>query len=116
MADVTRCRSARQLETLYRQFGAGTELPFAPLLSAGRVAAVLKEVGEARRDCLYSPALTLWAFLSQCLCPDGSCVKAVARVLTWLLSRGENACSATTGPYCKARQRLPLALVTRLAR
>jgi Transposase DDE domain len=116
MADITRSRFTRQLETLFRQFGADSELPFASLLSAERVTAVLKDIGAVPRDCLYSPALTLWAFLSQCLCPDGSCRKAVARVLTWLLSHGEKSCPAATGPYCKARARLPLSLVTRLAR
>ena len=116
MAHGTRTSSARQLEMMCQQFGEGAELPFAPLLSAQRVAQVLAEEQAVWRDCLYSPALTLWAFLSQCLCPDGSCRKAVARVLAWLVSQGEKACSAKTDPYCKARQRLPLSLVTRLAR
>ena len=116
MADPTRSRSARQLESLCRQFGADSELPFAPLLCAERVEAILREEEASGRDCLYTPALTLWAFLSQCLCPDGSCRKAVARVLAWLLGQGEKACSAQTGPYCKARQRLPLSVFTRLTR
>jgi hypothetical protein len=101
---------------LCRQFGADAQLPFAPLLNAERVATILAEEEATGRDCLYTPALTLWAFLSQCLCPDGSCRQAVARVLAWLLSHGAKACSAKTDPYCKARQRLPLGLFTRLVR
>lgn len=116
MADAIRTRSTRQLESLCRQFGADAELPFAPLLSAERVDAILREEEATWRDCLYTPALTLWTFLSQSLCPDGSCRKAVARVLAWLLSQGEKACSAKTDPYCKARQRLPLSLFTHLTR
>src|SRR4051812_13134603 len=116
MADATRTHSAHQLESLCRQFGADAQLPFAPLLSVERIDVILQEENAAWRDCRYSPALTLWAFLSQCLCPDGSCRKAVARVLAWLLSHGEKACSAKTDPYCKARQRLPLSLFTRLTR
>ena len=116
MADPTRSRSARQLESLCRQFGADSELPFAPLLTAERVEAILREEEASGRDCLDTPAVTLWAFLSQCLCPDGSFRKAVARVLAWLIGQGEKACSAQTGPYCKARQRLSLSLFTRLTR
>lgn len=40
---------------------------------------------------------------------DGSCKQAVASVLTDRLSNGQPANSINTGPYCKARQRLPLA-------
>jgi Transposase DDE domain len=116
VANRIRTSSSQQLDLLCRQFGADAALPFAPLLSPDRVARVLAEVGATGRDCVYTPALTLWAFLSQCLCPDGSCRRAVARVLAWLLSRGARACSAKTDPYCKARQRLPLALFPRLVR
>jgi Transposase DDE domain len=116
VADPIRTSSSEQLELLCRQFGGDAALPFAPLLSADRVASVLAEEGATRRDCVYTPALTLWAFLSQCLCPDGSCRQAVARVLAWLLTQGTRACSAKTDPYCKARQRLPLGLFTRLVR
>ena len=116
MADPIRASSSDQLDLLCRQFGADASLPFAPLLSADRVAGALTDVGAGGRDCLYSPVLTLWAFLSQCLCPDGSCRQAVARVLAWLVSQGQRPCSSATGAYCKARQRLPLDLFTRLAR
>jgi hypothetical protein len=37
-------------------------------------------------------------------------------VLAWLVSRGEAPCPPHTGPYCKARQRLPEALLRRLVR
>ena len=40
---------------------------------------------------------------------DGSCKQAVASVLTDRLGNGQAANSVNTGPYCKARQRLPLA-------
>ena len=53
------------------------------------------------------PMVTLWAFLSQVLCPDHSCRAAVARLIATLTARGQAPCSPETGPYCKARQRLP---------
>jgi hypothetical protein len=39
---------------------------------------------------------------------DGSCKQAVASVLADRVSDGKSANSVNTGPYCKARQRLPL--------
>src|SRR5262249_9168991 len=68
------------------------------------------------RDCVWTPALTLWAFLGQVLDPDGSCRQAVARAPAWLLRRGQPACAAKTDPYGKARQRLPEEALRRLTR
>lgn len=47
---------------------------------------------------------------------DGACQDAVSRRLSERIARGESACSLNSGPYCKARQRLPLRLIQRLAR
>src|SRR5205807_1071394 len=65
---------------------------------------------------VFTPVLTLWAFLCQAISPDGTCRAAVARVLAWLVSQGQRPCSPQTGPYCKARARLPESLLRRLAR
>lgn len=64
---------------------------------------------------VWTPALTLWALLSQCLSDSKSCVAAVARVLVLRVSLGLPACSAATGAYCKARAKLPVPLLRRLA-
>jgi hypothetical protein len=109
-------RHARQIETLRTQFAQADGLPFAEVLPAARVEAALREEQATWRERVYTPLLTLWAFLSQAVCPDGSCRAAVARVLAWLVSRGERPCSPKTDPYCKARARLPEALLRRLAR
>jgi hypothetical protein len=109
-------RRARQIETLRAQFAQADGLPFADVLTAERLQRALREERAAWREAVYTPALTLWAFLSQVLSPDGSCRAAVARVLAWLVSRGEPPCSPKTDPYCKARQRLPEPLLPRLAR
>ena len=91
-------------------------MPFADVLTAERVENALREEKAAWREELYTPLLTLWAFLSQMVSPDGSCRAIVARVLAWLVSRGEEPCSPKTDPYCKARQRLPESLFRRLVR
>src|SRR3954452_9537618 len=46
-------------------------------------------------------------FLGQVLSADHSCRAAVARLLAHRLARGKRPCSAQTGAYCQARQRLP---------
>jgi hypothetical protein len=74
------------------------------------------------RDCLFTPVVTLWIFLGQVLNPDGSCRAAVAKLLAFLAAQGvqtptgEDCVSPDTGPYCKARKRLPEGLVSRLAK
>jgi hypothetical protein len=109
-------RHARQIETLRTQFAQADGLPFADVLSADRIEDALREEGATWREDVYTPPLTLWAFLSQVVCPDGSCRAAVARVLAWLVSHNESPCTPQTGPYCKARKRLPEKLLRRLVR
>ena len=60
--------------------------------------------------------MTVAVFLSQVSSDDHSCRGAVARLLAWRVARGLPACSPDAGGYCKARQRLPEALLPRLVR
>jgi len=83
------------------------DLYFAALLSQDRI---LKAFGAARaawQGWIYTPAVTVWVFLAQCLSPDHSCRDAVARLIAWRLARGLKPCSADTGAYCTARGDLP---------
>jgi len=83
------------------------DLYFAALLSQDRI---LKAFGTARaawQGWVYTPAITVWVFLSQCLSPDHSCRDAVARLIAWRLAQGFSLCSADTGAYCTARSNLP---------
>jgi hypothetical protein len=52
--------------------------------------------------------VTLKAFIGQVLAAGGSCRQAVAGVSADRLGAEEPDTTANTGPYCKARQRLPL--------
>lgn len=83
------------------------DLYFAALLSQDRI---LKAFGAARaawQGWVYTPAVTVWVFLSQCLSSDHSCRDAVARLIAWRLAQGLAPCSAETGAYCTARGDLP---------
>src|SRR5260370_19408355 len=101
----------RQIEMVRSQFAQADGLAFADVLPAERIETALQEEGAAWRDCVYTPLLTLWAFLGQGISPNGSCRAAVARALPWLVSQGEQPCTPQTRPYFKARARLPAALV-----
>ena len=57
---------------------------------------------------VFSSLITLQAFIFQVLSDDSSSKLAVACVLVDRVSHGQSANSINTGPYCKARQRLPL--------
>ena len=88
---------------------------FAGLLDPRWVSDALRQEGARWRDGgVYSPAITPWTFLGQVLSPDHSCRAAVARLMARLVAHGEAPCSPQTGPYCKARQRLPLGVLRRL--
>jgi putative transposase len=67
-------------------------------------------------DDIYTPALTLWAFLSQVLHtgPLRSCAAAVARVTVLWVVLGNTPCSDNTGAFCRARAKLPVAIIRRL--
>jgi hypothetical protein len=83
------------------------DLYFAALLPQDRIE---KAFGDARwlwQGWIYTPAVTVWVFLAQCLSPDHSCRDAVARLIAWRLACGLKPCSADTGAYCTARGDLP---------
>ena len=67
-------------------------------------------------DAIYTPAVTLWAFLSQALHKEEhrSCTAAVARVAVMLVVLGRPACSTNTGAYCRARKKLSETVLRRL--
>ena len=66
------------------------------------------------RDRVYNPLKTVFTFIKKVLNPDKSCKKAVAEVVTESLSINNIEISSNTGPYCKARQRLPAQAVHEL--
>lgn len=91
-------------------------LPFRDLLGADSIAPLLDELGVVFRDCIYTPAVTLWVFLSQVISPDHSCRDAVARLLAFRIRNGQEPCSPETGAYCTARSKLPEPLFTKLVK
>jgi hypothetical protein len=95
-------------------------LAFADALPEERIATAFAEEGVSfanEEDSVYTPAVTLWAFLSQALFKDEqrSCAAAVARVIVLLVSLGKEPPSGDTGAYCRARAKLSESVLRRLA-
>jgi hypothetical protein len=68
------------------------------------------------RERLYPPTVALSMFMRQVLEADGSCQKAVDGWAAQRAADGLRPCSVRTGGYCRARQRLPLEMVSTLTR
>src|SRR4051812_20228445 len=100
--------------TLRRQFLQDGGLPFTDVLTDAVITDALATVGTWL-DRIFSPLVTLWVFLGQVLSPDHSCRAAVARLIAHRAARGQEPCSARTGAYCRARQRLPEAFFSTAA-
>jgi putative transposase len=95
-------------------------LPFSDLLPEEQIERAFEEANASfaqdEKDPVYTPAITLWAFLSQVLfeAEHRSCLAAVSRVMVLMVSLGRKPCSENTGAYCRARARVPTAVVRRL--
>ena len=76
----------------------------------------MEELLPAHRERLYPPTVALSMFLTQSLEEDGSCQRAVNGWAAQRAAEGLPAQSVRTGAYCRARQRLPVEMITALTR
>ncbi len=103
---------ANTVEAFLQQDG----LPFSSVIRAETISSVFAKYSQTIGRNIYTPAIVLWAFLSQVL-RDGkeaSCQSAVARIIAHLMGLGYTAPSADTGDYCRARAKLPEAALKEL--
>ncbi|PZD75079.1 hypothetical protein C1752_00206 [Acaryochloris thomasi RCC1774] len=99
---------------LKHQFSKSLGLPWADILPASRLDAILEEEAILSRSRVYPPVVTLWAMLYQALSADKSLRNTVKCITTWLTAAGSQPPSSDTGAYSKARGRLPESLLQRL--
>lgn len=106
-----------------RSFLAQSGLPFADALPEQRITEIFAEegldfAGDDVDDAIYTPAVTLWAFLSQMLFEGKhrSCLAAVARVAVLWAALGKQICASNSGAYCRARAKLTETVLERLTR
>ena len=109
----------RRFRLVLSSFMQGPGLAFANILSEEQIEQAFDQEGvsfaEGEND-VFTPAVTLWAFLSQILYKDEqrSCLAAVTRVIVLLVGLGRAACALNNGPYCRARARLSPSVIKRL--
>jgi len=113
--ESTKKRLQDEVRRLRQQFGqAGSGLELCNVLSGRALEQAVQQYAGEYRDRVYPPLRTLALFMGQALSQDGACQDAVARHVSERSGRGQAPCSLSTGPYCKARARLPTQLVVRL--
>src|ERR1022692_3679677 len=98
-------------------FAQDQDLPLAEVLSEADVVRIFAEekvsFGKLAHS-FWTPAITLWAFLWQVISPDKSCRQVVANVLmSFALSQEPE--DIDTGLHCRARAKLPVAVLRRLS-
>jgi len=89
---------------------------FFNLLTGSELLDTVEALLPEHRERLFPPTETLSMFLAQALSQDRSCQNVVNDAAVKRLVGGLSPCSTLTGGYCRARQRLPLTLVSSLVR
>jgi Transposase DDE domain len=112
-AEFVSKQQAREISRRVRQVDS---MDFFNLITGPELLEPLEALLPEYRERKYPPTVALAMFLGQVLSPDGSCQNAVNEAIVNQLLSGEAASSANTGGYCLARQRLPVELVSELAR
>jgi Transposase DDE domain len=107
MGHATFYPPVRQVARTSRKLARQDGLPFAQHLPEKEINQAVHEAGTTFCERIFTPAVTLWTFLSQVFDADHSCAQAVARLLAFRISKGLQPCSSETSAYCKARKRLP---------
>ena len=109
----------RRFRVVQQSFLQRDDLAFADVLSEQDIQAAFDAEGVTfaqEPDDVYTPSVTLWAFLSQAVfkAEHRSCVAAVARVAV-LMAALRGASRRTRAAYCRARAKLPEVVLERLA-
>ncbi len=102
--------------SIRRRAKATEAVEFFNLLTSPELMQTVESLLPEHRERLYPPTVTLSMFMRQVLEADGSCQKAVNAWAAQRAAEGLSACSVRTGGYCRARQRLPLEMVSALTR
>ncbi len=94
-------------------------LPFSDILTEDDIEEAFNEEESqfAQEDGdIFTPSLTLWAFLSQMLHKgeQRSCLAVVSRIIVLLVALEREPCANNSGGYCKARAKLPETVLRRL--
>ena len=103
-----------KFKSILQSFAQGPGLPLRDVLTEEIIHGAVEAERVASFGTIYTTALVVWAFVTQALTKDQTCLAAVVRISAALTAAGQPLCSSGTGAYCKARQKLPEALLRRL--
>jgi hypothetical protein len=112
-------RLRQQIKQLGAQFLQSGRSLLSQIIPLAELEQLVREEAGKYRERKYGPLRTLLLFIEQVMGADHSCQDVVARGASQEVALGAAKpvkFSLNTGPYCKARQRLPLGLVQRLSR
>lgn len=101
-------------KSVIKKLRTSSELPFIDILSEDVISKYIEDIKYRNR--IFSPDMTIFAFLSQVITEDQSCQKALAQVMAHQARQGKEMPSANTAAYCKARVRLPEEVLSGLAK
>jgi hypothetical protein len=108
--------ASSQQHRVQRHASATDAIGFFNLLTSPELLDTLESSLPEHRERLFPPTETLSMFLAQALKPDRSCQSIVNDTAVKRQFHGLPQCSTNTGGYCKARERLPLEMVTGMVR
>ncbi len=89
---------------------------FFNLLTSPQLLSIVDGQSPDYRERIYTPTTTLSLFLAQAMNMDSSCQNTVDRHAVERIFNGLTSCSTITGGYCRARQRLPVEMVSALVK
>jgi hypothetical protein len=110
-------RSATQQQPRVGHYAANTDsCAIFNLLTGPQLLERAEQLAPIYRDRLFPPVATLSMFVAQALSADGSCRQVVDDAMVKRAIGGLEPGSTDTGGYCRARARLPLPMISTLAR
>ena len=109
-------RATAAQQRVHRHLGNADSYAMFNLLTGPELFDRVEALVPEHRERLFPPTETLSMFLAQALSADGSCRQVVNDAMVKRVVGGMTPGSTDTGGYCKARARLPLSMVSTLAR
>jgi hypothetical protein len=107
--------SAYQQQSTRNRVASSDSYTYFNLLTGPELLDQVESLLPPHRERLFPPTETLSIFLAQARNEDRSCQAVVNQAVVTRMLSGLPDCSTHTGAYCRARQRLPTAMVTSLA-
>lgn len=111
---ATRTATRRQHHRINAYRTNSDNYSFFNLLTSDKLLDTVEGLLPVHREREFPPTETLSMFLAQAMGADRSCQSIVNQASMQRVMGGLPACSTHTGGYCRARQRLPLEMVSRL--